>query len=355
MPIGEFSQHSGLSLKRLRTYAATGLLVPAAVDSGSGYRYYSPGQLHDAQLIDTLRQAGMPLAEISTLLRHPSTERLDRWGRSVEEESAKRQSALELARRLLAGETQSLPPFEYQPSGGRSMTKLRTASRTETGPVRENNEDALVCTDRVVAVADGMGGPPGGEIASGIAVSLVGAAVMGRSPDELEAAVRAANRAIFDRASASSELEGMGATICGIALLDDGRLVIVSVGDTRAYLLQDSSVRQLTHDHTVTADLVERGDLSEEEALHHPYRGVLTRALGVGPDVELDTGTLSVAPQDRFLICTDGLFNELAPAEIMEATAEGGDPQTTADSLVDLALARGGHDNISVVVADVAV
>ena len=101
MPIGEFSERSGLSPKRLRSYAAGGLLVPAAVDSASGYRYYSPGQLHDAKLIDTLREAGMPLADITAFLRDPSCDQLDDWARRVETDAEHRQKALDLARRVL--------------------------------------------------------------------------------------------------------------------------------------------------------------------------------------------------------------------------------------------------------------
>jgi protein phosphatase len=234
------------------------------------------------------------------------------------------------------------------------MTKLRTASRTETGPVRENNEDAVVSSDRLAAVADGMGGHAAGEIASAIAISLVQTAFSGRSLDELEAAVRAANQAICDRAGTSAALEGMGTTICAAGLLDDGRLAVVNVGDTRAYLLHKGIVSQLTNDHSVTADLVRRGELSEEEVMDHPYRGVLTRALGVGPEVELDSDIFSVTEHDRVLVCSDGLFNELAMEEIAESLAGNGDANQTADGLVERALSRGGHDNISVVVADVA-
>jgi serine/threonine protein phosphatase PrpC len=353
MSIGEFSQRSGLSLKRLRTYAASGLLIPAAVDAGSSYRYYGPGQLRDAHLIDTLRQTGMALADIRVLLRDPSTDRLDGWEKSLEEEAVQRLSALDQARRLLSAEPDAPEPLERQRRGDLSMKKLRSTSRTETGPVRENNEDAVMSSDRLVAVADGMGGPLGGEIAASMAVSLVDAAFRGRSLDELEAAVRAANRAIWDRAGARSELEGMGTTICAAGLLEDGRLAVVNVGDTRAYLLQKGSVTQLTHDHSVTAALVQRGELTEEEARHHPHRGVLTRALGVAPDVELDSTTLSVAESDRLLICTDGLFNELADREIVESMTEPQDSSATVEGLVERAISRGGHDNISVVLADI--
>jgi protein phosphatase len=132
MPIGEFSERSGLSPKRLRSYAAGGLLVPAAVDSVSGYRYYSPGQLRDAQLIDALREAGMPLADIRALLRDPSDEQLDAWARRVEIDAAQRHKALNLARQMLAIGTTSFPAVDNDRSRKEStMTKLRTVSRTD--------------------------------------------------------------------------------------------------------------------------------------------------------------------------------------------------------------------------------
>ena len=353
MPIGEFSERSGLSPKRLRSYAAGGLLVPAAIDSASGYRYYSPGQLREARLIDALREAGMPLADIGSFLRDPSVEDLDAWVRRVASDAAQRKEALELARRLLAIEATASTSVHDESSGKGSMTKLRTASRMDIGRVRDNNEDAVVCGDRLAAVADGMGGHAGGEVASTIAAALVQASFTGRSLDELQAAVRAANRAIWDRARGNADLEGMGTTLCAAGLTEDGSFAVVNVGDSRAYLLRDGSLRQLTEDHSLTAELVRRGELSEQDALEHPHRGVLTRALGVGPDVEPDSATYPAVAGDRVLVCSDGLFNEVPDDEITSLLATTADVQATADGLVELALSRGGHDNVSVVVAEV--
>src|SRR4051812_22004547 len=166
MPIGEFSERSGLSPKRLRSYAAAGLLVPAATDAASGYRYYSPGQLREARLIDALRDAGMPLADVVTFLREPSSEHLDAWVRRVENDAAQRQGALDLARRLLPVEATESTSVHDERSGKGTMTKLRIASRTDIGAVRDNNEDAVVSGENLAAVADGMGGCSGGEVAS---------------------------------------------------------------------------------------------------------------------------------------------------------------------------------------------
>jgi PPM family protein phosphatase len=361
MPIGEFSERSGLSPKRLRSYATDGLLVPAAVDSASGYRYYSPSQLREAQLIDALREAGMPLADIGSLLSDPSSEHLDAWAKRVEIDAAHRHQALDLARRLLAIEATSFRTIDvtsFQTNDNQlprkvSMTKLKTVSRTDVGRVRHNNEDAVVSSDRLAAVADGMGGHPGGEIASAIAIALTESAFTGRSLDELQTAVRAANRAIWDRASENAELEGMGTTICAAGLVEDGTVAVVNVGDSRAYVWRQGLLTQLTHDHSVTADAVRRGEMSEQEALHHPHRSVLTRALGVAPDVELDGTAHPAVEGDRLLLCTDGLFNEVPDDEITSLMALNKNVQATAEDLVELALSRGGRDNVTVVVADI--
>jgi len=346
-----------MSAKRLRTYAAAGLLVPAAVDSASGYRYYSPGQLREAELIDALRRAGMPLADIHVLLRQPSAGQLDTWARRLENDSALRQRALHDARRLLALETSSFttsnPPSENHAESRGSAVKLTTASRTEMGHVRKQNEDAVATSEWLASVADGMGGAPGGLLASTLAIALIQVAFTGSSADELAAGVRAANRAIWEQAKDDDKLAGMGTTICAIALIADGRLAVVNVGDSRAYLAHDGTLTQLTQDHSMTGELVRRGELTEEAALLHPQRSVLTRALGVGPDVELDRAVYPAVAGDRLLVCTDGLFNEVSGAEIDAAMSAAKDLQVTADQLVELALSRGARDNVSVVVAEI--
>ena len=353
MTIGEFSERSGLSPKRLRTYAAGGFLVPAAVDPASGYRYYSPNQLGDARLINALREASVPIADIAAILRDPSSAQLDILARRIETDATHRHRALALARDLLASQTIGSGFAGNEQSRKDPMNTWKTGARSDIGKVRENNEDAVTSDGYLVAVADGMGGHPGGEIASSVAISLVQAASKEPTPDGFKAGVRAANRAIWDRASASAELEGMGTTICAAGLVEVGTIAIVNVGDSRAYLLQDGAMTQLTEDHTVTADAVRRGEMTVQEAVEHPYRGVLTRALGVAPDVELDAKLHRVSEGDRLLLCTDGLFNEVAPDEIASFAAEAEDVQSTADGLVELALSRGGHDNVSVVVAEI--
>jgi PPM family protein phosphatase len=350
MAIGEFSERSGLSAKQLRSYAASALLVPAAVDSATGYRFYSPGQLRDARLIEALRRAGMPLADIASMLRSPNTEALDEWSRRIDHEAMRSKEALGLARRLLA----VLGPHEVSSVDrrrGAAMARFETASRTDRGLVREANEDAVIETSTIVGVADGMGGHRGGAVASALAVAMVEGTFTGRSPEELDAAVRAANRAVWERSREDPDLGGMGTTLCCAGLLEDG-VAIVNVGDSRAYLWRDGSLTQLTEDHSVTAELVRQGELSEQDVRSHPHVGVLTRALGVAPDVEVDRRMIAPKDGDRLLVCSDGLVNELDREEIGSLLAEGS-LQSAANALVEAGLGRGGHDNISVVVAEV--
>ena len=281
MAIGEFSERSGLSAKRLRTYAAEGLLAPAAVDPASGYRYYSPGQLADARVIDALRHANVPLADIRAFMRQPSQERLDAWERHLHTNAHHRQSALALARKLSAEDSSF--SIVHTDSKEEFMITLRTAGRSDIGQLRENNEDAVVTNNRLALVADGMGGHPGGEIAANVAAGVIPAVFTGRSADELKAAVRAANWAIRDRALAQPGLEGMGTTICVAGLLTTGDLVLVNVGDSRAYLWHHGALTRLTQDHSVTAELIDRGELREEDATEHPHYGVLTPLWASGP------------------------------------------------------------------------
>lgn len=233
------------------------------------------------------------------------------------------------------------------------MPHLACAGRTDIGSVRERNEDAIVVNEQLVAVADGLGGHAGGELASRLATELLAASFRGGSVEELATAVRAANWVVWERASSAASLTGMGTTMCAAGLVDDGALAVVHVGDSRAYLAHEGSVHRLTEDHTVTAELIRDGRLAEADAAGHPQRMILTRALGVGPDVPVDAVRRPVAPGDVLLLCSDGLFTHVSDHEIGARLLSGGTPQATADELLELALARGGQDNVSVVVAEV--
>jgi serine/threonine protein phosphatase PrpC len=299
-------------------------------------------------------RSGRRACHSPTSAHSSDSQQLDVWATQLETDASHRQGALAFARHLLDESGAPSVPIANPGSKEGLMTTLRTAGRTDVGQLRENNEDVIVTSDRLALVADGMGGHPGGEIAAEVVAGVVPAAFTGQSVAELEAAVRAANWAIRDRALTQTGLEGMGTTVCAAGLLATGHVALVNVGDSRAYLFHEGSLNQLTRDHSLTAELIERGELQEDEAAQHPYYGILTRALGVGSDVEIDRTTLALAEGDRIVICSDGLFNELSSQEIENAMAEGGDASAIVDTLIDGAIDHGGRDNISIVVAEVA-
>ncbi|HVB05730.1 MAG TPA: Stp1/IreP family PP2C-type Ser/Thr phosphatase [Acidimicrobiales bacterium] len=236
------------------------------------------------------------------------------------------------------------------------MTRLIAAAATDAGRVRTSNQDRSLVAAGVVAVADGMGGHAGGEIAASTAVEAFARAIeQDRSAEGLAAAAVVANREVFARAERDEALRGMGTTLTAAALVENGgqpRIALVNVGDSRAYLFEDGGLRQLTEDHSLVEEMVRRGELTPEAALTHPHRHILTRALGIDPGVEIDSWLLSPAPDSRLLLCSDGLTNECSEQEIAEVLAHERDPQAAADSLVAKALEHGGSDNITVVVAD---
>lgn len=225
-------------------------------------------------------------------------------------------------------------------------------SRTDVGYVREHNEDSLLVEPPLFVVCDGMGGHESGEVASEIAVQTIAQ----RAPKTLEVdalghAVEEANLAIIDGVAAGVGKEGMGTT-CTAAILEDDRLAIAHVGDSRAYLLHNGSLQQITRDHSVVADLVESGEISPEEARTHQWRSYITRALGLDPYMTADLYELAVSAGDRLMLCSDGLYSMVADADIERILAGEGDPQACADALVEAALAGGGADNVTVIVAD---
>jgi serine/threonine protein phosphatase PrpC len=235
------------------------------------------------------------------------------------------------------------------------MTSLRSGAATDTGQVRANNQDAVLLAEPVFAVADGMGGHAAGEIASQVTVeSLQDSEVS--SLDALVEAVRTANRAVWERASHDPELRGMGTTLCAIALVPGEageQIVVVNVGDSRVYQLHDGELTQLTDDHSLVEDLVREGRLSPQEARTHPQRNILTRVLGNDSDVEVDGWSVDPHNGDRFLLCSDGLFNEVDDDKIASVLRRLADPEDAAHELVTLAIQGGGRDNVSVVVVDV--
>jgi len=349
MSIGEFAARTGLTPKRLRSYAVGGLLTPVAVDPDSAYRYYSPKQLAQAELIDVLRRAGMPLSEIKVTLQDRCVDHVDRWAARVRSDAEVRQQAIARARALLSAADEELNTMSEK-SRGKGPSAWQCASRTETGPVRLAHCHALG-NDGLLVVADGMGGHQAGEIASSLAVHATSAVFTGRSVDELAAAMRAANWAVWERACSAPELQGMGTTMCAVGLVDDMTIAVGNVGDSRAYLARAGVVQVLTADHTVAAELARQGELSASEAAAHPHRRLLTRALGVGPEVSIDMSSVLVHQGDRVLICSDGVFSTVADDQLGELLDSSETPQSAVDAIVDMALANGSDDNVSAVAA----
>lgn len=233
------------------------------------------------------------------------------------------------------------------------MAEWAWGSATDTGRHRVMNEDSLLTAGGLFAVADGMGGANAGEVASATALETIAAAAP-RTLDALVSTVVEANRIVYEMALADPELRGMGTTVVAMVAMDDGpRLGIVNIGDSRAYLCRDGGLAQLSIDHSLVELLVRRGQLTPAAAAVHPQRNVLLRSLGVDPEVGVDAWEFDAAPGDRLLLCSDGLFNEVAAEDIAYLLTTIADPQAAAEALVDSANDAGGRDNITCVVVDV--
>jgi PPM family protein phosphatase len=238
-------------------------------------------------------------------------------------------------------------------------TELRSGGASDTGRVRSNNQDSFITDDDIGlwVVADGMGGHRGGEVASKIVCQTVDQVFVRHTVDGLIEAIESANAAVYQAGTGDPDLAGMGTTIVALALVDDGEgdevLAVANVGDSRAYRLSGNEFEQLTNDHSLVADLVREGSLSPEEAAIHPQRNILTRVLGVYDDVPVDV--LAVVPHngDRYVLCSDGLFNEVPESGIAAVLRRLADPADAANELVRLANEGGGRDNVTVVIVDV--
>ena len=222
-------------------------------------------------------------------------------------------------------------------------------SRTDVGCVREHNEDSLAVAPPLYVVCDGMGGHAAGEVASEIAVDVI----CDRAPAHPDAsalgqAVEEANLAIIRAAREGVGRAGMGCT-CTAAMLEKDKLVIAQVGDSRAYLLHKGQMQQLTRDHSLVADLIEAGQITEAEARVHPQRSVITRALGSDPRTQPDLFELTAEAGDRLLLCSDGLSTMLEDDQIAKILASHSEPQRCAAQLVNEAVGRGGYDNVTVI------
>jgi protein phosphatase len=227
-----------------------------------------------------------------------------------------------------------------------------TIAKTDTGRQRRENEDSALAQAPVFVVADGMGGAQAGEVAAQIAVEAFsqGLPEAGSPEERLVSRVQEANQRIWEQSRARSEQAGMGTTLTA-AYLDDSELAIAHVGDSRAYLFRDGSLKRLTQDHSLVDELVRRGKLTEEQAAEHPQRSIITRALGAEPTVEVDTWTYAVRPGDVLLLCSDGLTSMVAEERVEQILRGSMDLHVAAQQLIDEANTAGGRDNITVVLS----
>ena len=237
------------------------------------------------------------------------------------------------------------------------MTGLgESASVTDTGRRRRHNEDAYVCEPPLFAVADGMGGAQAGELASGLAAAALrdDTGELAGGEERVDDLIQEANRRVYQRQSEDASASGMGTTMT-VALVEDGRVAIGHVGDSRAYLVRDRKLEQLTEDHSLVAELVRSGKLSPEEADSHPQRSVITRVLGTDPDVDVDTFSVDTVAGDLFLLCSDGLTSMVDDETILRLVERNrGDLNAAAKALVRAANKGGGEDNITVIFFEIA-
>ncbi len=229
---------------------------------------------------------------------------------------------------------------------------------SDTGRIRKNNQDSYLADGAVFAVADGMGGHVGGEIASKMAIDVFAEAFSEteNSPNIVDV-VRKANSAILARALREPKLAGMGTTLCVLSVSEDEnkyQLNLVNVGDSRGYLFRSGELYQLTDDHTLISEMLRSGEITREQAGNHRARHILTRALGVDPEVEIDHWKIEPKESDLYLLCSDGLTNEMTDPEIVQILAKQEPTDELAQELVNGALNNGGSDNVTCIVVKVS-
>ena len=349
LTIGAFARASRLSPKALRLYDDLGLLRPAHVDEASGYRFYSPDQLERARLVAWLRRVGMPLAKIAEVCDLPApaaAAAVSDFLTLLEADLSERKGlALSLIAYLSGRETAVPAP----------RLTIRYAAASDIGRERDRNQDTAYAGARLLAVADGLG--PGGDVASESVIRALRPLEAAESASDLlnalSDAVSTATAGLRELTESDPEFAGSGSTLTAM-LWSGSQLALVHIGDSRAYLLRDGGLFQITHDHSVVQSLIDAGRLTPEEAMSHPQRSLLLRALSAGEDGQPDVSLHDAAAGDRYLLCSDGLTSVVPVAVIRETLSE---PESAPDGvvrrLIELANAAGGPDNIACVVADV--
>ncbi|MFJ8401429.1 MerR family transcriptional regulator [Streptomyces microflavus] len=351
LTIGAFAKASRLSPKALRLYDALGLLTPARVDPVSGYRLYTPEQLDQARLVAWLRRLGMPLARIQqvcTLEAGPAAEEIRAFWAQVEADIAARRDLATFLIDHLSWKDPAMSPIT-KPLG------IRYAALSDTGLVRESNQDTVYAGSRLLAVADGFGN--GGAPASAAAVDALKSLETDSIPagnllNVLEDTIDHAKQAVHGVSGAGASAEEAGTTLTAM-LWTGSQLALVHIGDSRVYLLRDGELFQITHDHTMVQSMVDEGRISPEEAASHPQRSLLLRALGQGADGTPDMRLHDAQREDRYLLCSDGLSTVVPTEEIHRVLSEISEPEQAVRELIARANGSGGPDNVSCVVADV--
>lgn len=235
--------------------------------------------------------------------------------------------------------------------------KFRWGAFTDAGMVRPQNEDSYSADENLFVVADGMGGHNAGEVASALAVATLKAGAKSGigGPAQFRELVQQANSVIYTASLDDSTQQGMGTTLTSLAVVPgtEPLVLVANVGDSRVYLWRDRELSTLSVDHSYVQELVNEGIISPEEARVHPRRNIVTRALGIDRNVAVDVFECRVRKGDRFILCSDGLVDEVSDQEIAEVLATHSDPQETSEALVMVANANGGRDNTTVVIVDV--
>ena len=331
LTIGDFARAAGLTPKALRLYDDLGLLRPTEVDERSGYRRYAPAQLEHARLVATLRLVGMPLARIQQVLYGPRAAAaggVEAYWVQVEADTATRRDIVTALVRHLRNEAPTMTTS--------TSTLHATFGTSHRQGRRERQQDAFVATPDLVAVADGFGERD----------DLAGAVLSAFAAGGLEGATAEVGAEI---SAGLPDAPSSGTTLTAVTL-DGATARITHVGDGRVWLVRDGALRQVTHDHTVVAALLESGQLTPDEARSHAHRSLLNRALT--PGVVVDETSLDLRPGDRLVLTTDGVHSvvdDLAPLLLAAAA-----PQAVADTVASAVVAAEEPDNHTVVVLDLA-
>ncbi|MCX5448558.1 MerR family transcriptional regulator [Streptomyces nigrescens] len=349
LTIGAFARASRLSPKALRLYDELGLLPPAHVDPHSGYRHYAPAQLERARLVAWLRRLGMPLARIREVCElAPAAAAVAvaaYWAQVEADTAARRDLAAFLVDQLERKNTAMTTP--------RTPLTMRCAALTDQGLIRPLHQDAAHAGPRLLAVADGYG-PDGGPAATAAIEALKDLEEQDLASADLlgvlEEAARRAHRAAPAGDAATGSTTGSTLT----ALLRSGaQLALLHIGDSRAYVLRDSGLFQITHDHSLVQSLIDEGRLTPEEAASHPQRTQLLRSLDASTEFAPDLQLLEARPGERYLLCTDGLTGVLPAEAIQQVLTAADGPDQAVRELIRLAREAGAPDNVGCAVGEV--